>query len=123
MVETEVISFHKPGRINELSSLDRWVDVGVEFLYSKDGEYVPYPEKKEQTTTIESDPIEVSEEKEYDNPYEELFDAHWKVQVNNVREYTDEIPELMSIIEYAEENDISDGVIKRLNEYLEELKE
>lgn len=52
--------------------------------------------------------------------FEEIFHGHWTKQVQKVEEYDD--PKIiLKILEYAESNDVSDGVIKRIKEHLETL--
>jgi len=54
--------------------------------------------------------------------YEDVFVnvGHWTEKAENVKQY-DDIEKVEKLLEYAEENE-SDGVVKRIKKYLEELR-
>lgn len=66
--------------------------------------------------TVEAD-ITVGEEIDY----EDIFDRHWKKQVQKIQEYED-LDTLEKILGYAKENGISDGVITRIEDYIEGIR-
>ena len=90
-----------------------WVD--AEDYFSDD-------EQKSTTVTAE---IEVEDDSDENNSdegdYNELFEGHWKKQVANVKEY-DDIQKVEEILDYALNNDVSDAVIERVEDYLAELE-
>ena len=99
-----------------------YLDEGYDVRIEKNGEYIMPDEYYDQEDETE----EVVEEVDEDNnsiPYDELFTGHWATQAKNVEEYTDDPETVEEILEYARENNISDGTINKIEDYLTELGE
>ena len=106
---------NKPTKVNDIDALKTCVENGRK-LVIRDGD--TWVEGKEyfnemKKATVKAD-IEVKEES---NNYEDIFEGHWTKQVKKVKKY-DSPEEVKSILEYAKENDVSDGVLGRVEEYL-----
>ena len=77
-------------------------------------------EKEQEVEENIEDEIEQEENEEVDYSY--LFEGQWMSQVKNVKEFTDDIEKLEEILEYAKENDVTDAVIERVEDYIYELE-
>ena len=77
-------------------------------------------EKEQEVEENTEDEIEQEENEEVDYSY--LFEGQWMSQVKNVKEFTDDIEKLEEILEYAKENDVTDAVIERVEDYIYELE-
>lgn len=84
-------------------------------------EYFANQEKTEDKVDEQEEKVVDAKENSDDSiPYEEIFSGHWTKQVQKVEEY-DNSETVSQLLEYAESNDVSDGVIKRIKEHLESL--
>lgn len=123
LVGNKVISRKGPTKLSEnyTHKLKEYINRGYEFSIRVNGEWVDaedYLFGDNLDSVEETSEITVTD----DNPYEELFEGHWRTQVSNVKDYTDNVKELESILEYAKNNDVTDGVINRIEDYIEELQ-
>ena len=144
-----VINKNKASHVTNEVKLKKLVDRGYEILILKDNEwidakeYYKEDEVEEKEKVVETNDIEVVEEEikedeevneienEVEDTYElefeevdysNLFEGHWKTQVQNVKEYSNDYKEVSNILEYAKESeDVTDGVITRVEDYLSEL--
>lgn len=86
------------------------VKEGYEILVRSEGEWV---KGKEYFKIEETDNDEID--------FNNIFDGHWKKQVERVKQLND-LEVVKESLEYAKENDITDGVIVRIEKYIEELE-
>lgn len=102
-----------------VNEVKKKVEEGRKILIEKDGNMVEGEEyfkgKSKKKTTVDADVDKVG--------YKDLFEGHWKVQVKNIKENFDEPEEIEKVIEYAENNDVADTIIKRIKDYKKELEE
>ena len=117
---------------NQICGLNEVVDVGdaeedikhysnqsVKILIKKDNEFITADKY-----FSEDDDKNVDENVNNDEiNYEDIFINvdHWTEKAENVKQY-DDIETVEKLLKYAEENE-SDGVVKRIRKYLDELKE
>lgn len=95
-------------------------DYGREIVIEVDGNWIDAKdyfedELRSVTQTAEIENVEES------NKFEEVFSGHWMKQVSNAKEEFDTPEELEEALEYARKNNISTGVINRLEEHLDAL--
>ena len=117
---------------NQICGLNEVVDVGdaEEDIkhYSNQGVKILIKNNNEFITAdkyfSEDDDKNVDENVNNDEiNYEDIFINvdHWTEKAENVKQY-DDIKTVEKLLDYAEENE-SDGVVKRIRKYLDELKE
>lgn len=114
-----VIAYNgKPTKVNDAEAVKEYVDAGRELLVKDRDIWVKGKKYFEEvkSTTVSAD-INVE-----DDGYSKLFDGHWKKQVQKVKRYTEKPEEVEDILEYAKDNEVSDGVLDRVKDYLEEVK-
>lgn len=91
---------------------NKWVNVNKHF-----------DDKK--STTVKAD-IKVKdenskEEADVADDFSSIFEGHWKTQVKNAKEVIETEEDFDRVVNYAEDNDVSNTVLKKVKEYREEL--
>lgn len=114
-----IVYNQKPTHIDEeyKEEVERKVEEGRKIFIKKDDGWVDaqnYFENDLKKTTVTAD-IKNAED------YEDLFEGHWKKQVKRVKDNYSDPNILEDILEYAEEN-ASEAVISRIEDYLKELR-
>lgn len=129
LVGRVVVPKTKPAKVRNTDKLKNLVDNGYKFVILKDGDWVDaedYFNKSEDNTqeSIEEvSEIEVIDEEPEDiHPYAELYEGHWTKQVSKVKEFSDNPEVIGEVYEYGLESGASEGVLDRIKEYLDELK-
>jgi len=127
LVGGQVIYKNTSNNVKDLEPIKEFIEEGYEFVIKVEGTWVDAEkyfestqENKEKVESVtETHEINVVEDEKI--PYEELFSGHWTHQAKNIEEYTDDISTLDNIIEWAENNEVSQGVIKRVKDYRDSL--
>ena len=117
---------------NQICGLNEIVDVGdakenikhysnqgVKILIKQDNEFVTTDEYFSENDDKDVDENVNNDEINYDDIFVNV--DHWTEKAENVKQY-DDIETVEKLLDYAEENE-SDGVVKRIRKYLDELKE
>ena len=117
---------------NQICGLNEIVDVGdakenikhysnqgVKILIKQDNEFVTTDEYFSENDDKDVDENVNNDEINYDDIFVNV--DHWTEKAENVKQY-DDVETVEKLLDYAEENE-SDGVVKRIRKYLDELKE
>ena len=131
LVGSSVVTKFSPAKVKNESKLKEYMNRGYEFIILKDGEWVDAEEyfnelestKVTAEITVEEDTVEDDTVEEELHQYDELFSGHWATQVNKIKDYTEDVDELYEIYEYGVENGATEGVLDRIQEYINELKQ
>lgn len=127
----------KSEKVYDIKAVKKEVEKGADIKVLHKGNFINgkeyfdnyYKEKKKTTVKAEINVVEDEEfkgdtpqtEDDFEIDYGYIFNGHWTKQVQKAQKY-DDVNIINGIIEYGNNNDASQGVLKRIKKHLKELE-
>jgi hypothetical protein len=107
IIDNKICYLNKVVEIRNLNTLKWYINQGHEFKIYIDKKWI--------------NAKDYFENKKPEIDFKEIFSGHWTQQISKIEEYKD-ISIVRLLLKYAENNDVSDGIIKRIKNHLESLE-